>query len=241
MAFVFGSRLYGKVDVVPGLFHVATKFYHFDYIPLIPVEGWLVLQEKGNGWRGQRVNVQGKSMLVAWLRTGLVVVGVAAGIGGAVALSENASQVAVPIFMIPVLCAGGLWWTYKSSVIMRPRYEQAVAYADQLGLNPIGHVMLEVACGKMTKEDGDQLIAKLRRPAAPAQCPEVIELAEARPAIDELEVVDQPQGRGVHPTLDPQAFPEMPEESDAPLPLAGPLPNQPQISDPANRQRQRTR
>ena len=36
MVFVFGSRLYGKVDEVPGIGHVATKFAHFDYMPLVP-------------------------------------------------------------------------------------------------------------------------------------------------------------------------------------------------------------
>ena len=41
MVYVFGSRLYGKVDNVKGLFHVATKFGHFDYFPLFPMGSWV--------------------------------------------------------------------------------------------------------------------------------------------------------------------------------------------------------
>jgi hypothetical protein len=37
MIIVWGSRLYGKVDAVPGLFHVATRFGHIWYLPLIPM------------------------------------------------------------------------------------------------------------------------------------------------------------------------------------------------------------
>jgi len=38
MVIVWGSRLYGKVDVVPGFFHVATRFGHVYYLPLIPTQ-----------------------------------------------------------------------------------------------------------------------------------------------------------------------------------------------------------
>src|SRR3954447_12111794 len=68
MVVVFGSRLYGKVDNVKGLFHVATKFGHFDYFPLFPMGSWLVTEQAGGGWRGVPIPVSIKSVLMGWLR-----------------------------------------------------------------------------------------------------------------------------------------------------------------------------
>jgi hypothetical protein len=73
---VFGSRLYGKVDAIPGLGHVATKFGHLNFVPLIPMESWFVVGEQGDGWRGKAIPMSAKSVLVAWGRT-LVCVGLA--------------------------------------------------------------------------------------------------------------------------------------------------------------------
>jgi len=39
-----GSTLYGKVDHVPGLFHVATDFLTINLIPVIPRGSYLVLE-----------------------------------------------------------------------------------------------------------------------------------------------------------------------------------------------------
>ena len=42
---VWGARLLGKVDCVPGMFHVATMFAHLYYIPLIPMQSYVVFSE----------------------------------------------------------------------------------------------------------------------------------------------------------------------------------------------------
>jgi hypothetical protein len=68
MIYVFGSRLYGKVDEVKGLGHVATKFGHFDYFPFVPMGTWLVTSQDGNGWRGVPIPWSFKSMLMGWGR-----------------------------------------------------------------------------------------------------------------------------------------------------------------------------
>jgi hypothetical protein len=48
---IWGSRLYGKTDEVPGLVQVATRFGHFDYLPLIPMGSHLIFEETGDGRR----------------------------------------------------------------------------------------------------------------------------------------------------------------------------------------------
>jgi hypothetical protein len=78
--FVFGGRLFGKVDQVPGHFHVATQFFHVNFVPLVPTKSWIVLhgtEKSGLGrtsWQGiQLRSIRWGSVGMAWLRFGLVV------------------------------------------------------------------------------------------------------------------------------------------------------------------------
>jgi hypothetical protein len=43
MYFMFGSSYFGKINVVPGLFHVATKFGHINYLPLLPMGSAIII------------------------------------------------------------------------------------------------------------------------------------------------------------------------------------------------------
>jgi hypothetical protein len=72
---VVGTRLYGKVDEVPGLFHLATEFFCLNFVPLIPLRSFLVFSGTE---RGIPMRLSGKSMFFAYLRVALLV-GVVAG------------------------------------------------------------------------------------------------------------------------------------------------------------------
>src|SRR5438105_761381 len=37
------TRLFGKVDQVPGVCHVATEFFHIAFLPVVPMRSWLVI------------------------------------------------------------------------------------------------------------------------------------------------------------------------------------------------------
>jgi hypothetical protein len=76
MIFIWGFRLFGRVDEVPGIFHVATKFFHIWYIPLIPTGSRLVLGKTPAGTLGLPVPFRVKSMLLAWLRAFCIVAAV---------------------------------------------------------------------------------------------------------------------------------------------------------------------
>src|SRR3954466_4220447 len=65
---IFGSRLTGKVDEVPGLFHVATRFGHVYYLPLFPLQSYIVLGRDGRRFRGVPIPLNTKSVLLAWAR-----------------------------------------------------------------------------------------------------------------------------------------------------------------------------
>jgi hypothetical protein len=73
MIFFFGLRLFGRVDAVPGRFHVATEFYHVQFIPIVPMQTWLITSENGNGWEGIKLPLCRKSVAVAWVRAACVV------------------------------------------------------------------------------------------------------------------------------------------------------------------------
>jgi hypothetical protein len=66
----FGQDYYGKVDVVPDLCYVATRFFHVNLIPLIPLESSIVLIGTGKGSKPKTVKIalNFKSVLFAWLR-----------------------------------------------------------------------------------------------------------------------------------------------------------------------------
>jgi hypothetical protein len=67
---IFGQRMYGKVDRVPGICYVITIFAHLNFIPLVPVRSYIVLEgtEEGGEFRGKEVSVSLKSVLAGYLR-----------------------------------------------------------------------------------------------------------------------------------------------------------------------------
>jgi hypothetical protein len=65
---LYGSRLLGKVDVVPGMFHVATQCWPINWIPLVPKKSYLVLSAGENALRRLEIPLSAKSLCVAWMR-----------------------------------------------------------------------------------------------------------------------------------------------------------------------------
>src|SRR5262245_24013252 len=104
---VYGIRLYGYCDAIPGVGHVATQFIHIWFVPLVPVKGFFVLEGEGN--RGVPIPMRGKSVLSAWLRMGLFFGGIACAIGGIALLAENAALPAIALLALAPLCFLGFW------------------------------------------------------------------------------------------------------------------------------------
>ena len=75
---VLGTRLFGGTDTVPGLFHVATKFFHINFLPLVPLSSYLVLKRRGtfthqlgwgnNAFQGIEIPMSGKSVALGYIR-----------------------------------------------------------------------------------------------------------------------------------------------------------------------------
>jgi hypothetical protein len=109
---IFGERLGGKVDRVPGLFYVGTMFFHVDYVPLIPLRSYIIFQgtEQGEAFQGKQIKLSSRSVLAGLLRgwLGLVTI-IAAAIAGfaltSLALSEIAPGFVAPLVATAVICA----------------------------------------------------------------------------------------------------------------------------------------
>src|SRR5438876_1009291 len=131
MYIVWGSRLMGKVDVVPGLFHVATRFGHIYYIPLIPTASFVVLSQEGKGFRGVPTALSFKSILLAWFRVGLFL---ASMIASATVLML-ATDRHPPSLVLPVLIAVALWTIFGMTwhkIICHAGFERACSIAQQI-------------------------------------------------------------------------------------------------------------
>jgi len=88
---IHGTRLYGKVDQVPGLFYVATQFLYVQFVPLIPLGSYLVMDQarRRKGFSGCKIGLSGKSVLFAWGRLALLLCGAAGVIAGIVEVVEG--------------------------------------------------------------------------------------------------------------------------------------------------------
>src|SRR5687768_15557047 len=108
MVIVWGTTNAGKVDEVPGLFHVVTRFGHLYYVPLFPTGSYVVLEESSDGgFRGVSIPISFKSWMVAWLRAGCVVSLIAAAIIGFVTFAEAHRHPGSYAWTVPALLAVG--------------------------------------------------------------------------------------------------------------------------------------
>src|SRR5438874_1254623 len=147
MYIVWGSRLMGKTDVVPGLFHVATKFGHVYYLPLIPTASYVVLAQNGESFRGVPITLSVKSILMAWARTALFLVGITMSIWAAVCFGDK--KAGDPI--MTSLIAAGVWLLFGMSwhkSVNRASFNRACALGNKIGLTAQGMEIIRKVYGE---------------------------------------------------------------------------------------------
>lgn len=155
MILVTGNRLYGRVDSVPGLFHVATRFFHLWYFPLVPLQSLLVIVDPDSGGRAREIalGLRFKSVLAGWVRAVLFVVIAVCLIGGFAGAIEFFSQrrrADVEAFAVPLVIAAvlgvGYWLTHR---LTRASEARALELAELAGIAP------EVVAARFPRETGD--------------------------------------------------------------------------------------
>jgi hypothetical protein len=141
---MLGDSMYGKVDQVPGLFHVATRFFHLQYVPLVPMGTYLILESGQTRNARFRIGLSIKSVLLAWLRAALWIAVIGCPFIGLVALAEQPRPggrarprdpwPAVAILAgFEVATAAVLWLSYRFTHSSPVR---ALDLAGQVGIPP---------------------------------------------------------------------------------------------------------
>ena len=84
---IYGKRLCGKVDQVPGVLYVATQFFHLYFIPVAPVDSFIIIEgsEGKDGFKGVKTRLSAKSIVATYCRTLLF-------LGGSIMLMVGALQ-----------------------------------------------------------------------------------------------------------------------------------------------------
>jgi hypothetical protein len=159
MFLIHGYGMYAKVDRVPGLFHVATRFLHLYWMPVVPLQSYLV-PEAGRArvsFKPAAVGINWKSVLLAWIRVVLVVGGCALfPLFLAAALQElppNVRPALAPVVVgLPFLSLALLAWSYRTRWTTP---ERALLLASIAGIPP--EAVAERFADRLQPEDEDRL------------------------------------------------------------------------------------
>jgi hypothetical protein len=123
MIVIYGTNLYGRVDHVGGAYHVATRFAHLYYLPLIPLGSWLIVNEteSDNNFSGWSVGLRLRSVLSGYVRPwggfAALVGALAAGYQGASALLGREPLA----FAASLAVAALLGFLVVAAMLARPR------------------------------------------------------------------------------------------------------------------------
>lgn len=140
MHVILGTTNYGKVDVAPKLFYVATRFFHVYYAPLIPLGSYVIRtgSEEGEKFDGVKIALSWKSVLAAWVRTVLVICMIAGAIMALVMAFEALDGFkrrnlgdAVPPLALSLMSVIAFWLTKVTS---RASHGRAYELAEMLGV-----------------------------------------------------------------------------------------------------------
>ena len=168
MAVHIGTKLMGKVDEVPQLGHVATQFFHVNYIPLIPTGTYFVLNEAGDEFQGVSIPLSAKSILMAWLRAALFVGFILAIVFTIIAIAEKKTPAAIGIGVCGGLAMAAFCTTYYIPFVSQAGYHRALELGRRVGASDEFLLMLEVQYGRKSAAEADLELEKIEEQRAAA-------------------------------------------------------------------------
>jgi hypothetical protein len=148
MFFIWGERMYGKVDVVGDLLHVHTRFFHMWYFPLFPQQTYIVIADldSEDGFRCVPIDMSTKSVLLGWVRGALV----AAGIVGVVFYLRNVPAGQNPVVLEAAAFLGLILAYILTFLFSKASYKRALELGDQVGIPR--HTIAEIYFSAPTSE-----------------------------------------------------------------------------------------
>lgn len=171
MAVHIGTKLMGKVDEVPRLGHVATQFFHVNYIPLVPTGSYFVLGEAGDEFQGVPIPLSVKSILVAWLRAALFVAFIVSIVFTIIAVADKKTPTAIGIGVGGGLVIAAFCATYYIPLVSRAGYLRALELSQRIGVSDEILLMLEVQYGRKTAVEADLELERMEEQRAAAGVP----------------------------------------------------------------------
>ncbi|HEY3450655.1 MAG TPA: hypothetical protein VGK67_30140 [Myxococcales bacterium] len=148
---IFGTRLFGEVDSVPGFFSVRTRFFHVNFLPLVPVASFLMFGPEQGVELG---SVQWRSVLACWARTALIVGGGIALIAGMVMLGEKSDRSSgIGLLAAGALCGAALWASYR---YLRASKARALELCELAGLSAEDKARLERHFGRLDRGGAEE-------------------------------------------------------------------------------------
>src|SRR5262249_10119139 len=150
---IFGTRNFGKVDHVPGLFYLSTEFFHVNFVPLVPTGTHLVIDgsESGDGFRGVKIGMSGKSIFFTYLRAACVVGSILAFIFGFIDVANGQTSTGVALIAAGIVATVLMILSYK---LARPSPERALRLAQEAGIAPEVVAQFFVESGLFQFQDG---------------------------------------------------------------------------------------
>lgn len=123
MAGVHGEHFYGVIDRVPGLCHVATKFYHFNFVPIVPMGTYLFLETvpAGHPMQARRIPLSAKSLLLGyfrgWVGLATIILFAICGIQATEVILDGQRDDAIRalVYGIAIVAYGAVWWAIIGS------------------------------------------------------------------------------------------------------------------------------
>jgi len=141
MVILFGTRLFGRVDRVPGALCVATQFFHIMLIPLLPTGSFIVASD---GRATPAEGISWKSVAVAWLKPLALLVAVVV----AMVLLVNGSQFGVRDLLTACVVEAVAIAAFIVPGRIKPSYQRACELGRQVELTSQQQVALERAYGR---------------------------------------------------------------------------------------------
>src|SRR4051794_13851553 len=81
-----GEHIYGVIDQVPGVMHVGTRIFHFNFLPCLPVGSVVVVDKRIAGEKTLiKTKLSVRSVMYAYLRFALLWGGIALAVVGIIA------------------------------------------------------------------------------------------------------------------------------------------------------------
>jgi hypothetical protein len=102
MIIVYGTRCYGRADVIEGVGHVTCRFVHIMFVPLVPIETMFMVGEEG----GIKLPFSFKAAASGWLRGGAILTGLGMLVGAVASFVDGEPLLGAACLVVAVIAFG---------------------------------------------------------------------------------------------------------------------------------------